>query len=143
MTDAQPQLMRTPLGIAALLAGFAFAACATTSKTTTTMSIPRNDIGRTGQVVSVQQTVERVQGNPAGGALAGGAIGGIAFRSRFGAAAGAATGAILSSGSSERRAYVVEVQFDDGTTGHFDYVDYAPFGPGQRVRITSGGLAPA
>jgi outer membrane lipoprotein SlyB len=118
--------------------------CATTSTTTTTSTIPSADIGKTGQVVSVHQTVERVQGNPAGGALAGGVIGGVLFRGRpAGVAAGAVTGAMASSGSSERVAYQVDVRFDDGTFGQFDYVDYSPFGPGQRVMITPSGLAPA
>jgi outer membrane lipoprotein SlyB len=127
---------------AAALATAGLTGCATTSRTTTTTSIPRADIGKTGQVVAVHQTVERVQGNPVGGALAGGVIGGIGFRnSAVGAVAGAATGAALSRGSSERRAYQVDVQFDDGTVGRFDYVDYSPFRPGDRVMITSRGLA--
>jgi outer membrane lipoprotein SlyB len=92
--------------------------------------------------VSVQETVERVQGHPVGGALAGGLVGGVVFRgSVVGTAAGAATGAAVSRGSSERRAYQVHVQFDDGTSGRFDYVDYSPFGPGERVVITPSGLA--
>ena len=129
----------TALAIAASAGG-----CATTTTTTRTVSIPRADIGKTGQVVSVSETVERVQGNPAGGALAGGVIGGVLLGgSVLGAAAGAATGAAVSSGASERRAYLVDVQFDDGTVGQFDYIDYSPFGPGERVRITPGGLAPA
>jgi hypothetical protein len=50
-------------------------------------------------------------------------IGGVLFRgSVVGAAAGAATGAAVSRGSSERRAYEVHVQFDDGTVGTFDYI---------------------
>jgi hypothetical protein len=35
----------------------------------------------------------------------------------------------------------VQVQFDDGTSGSFDYVDYAPWQPGERVMVTSNGLA--
>jgi outer membrane lipoprotein SlyB len=144
MAAASVLYMLKPLCIAALLATGALAGCVTTSRTTTTTSIPRADIGKTGQVVSVSETVERVQGNPVGGALAGGVIGGLAFRgSAVGALAGAATGAAVSSGSSERRAYEVHVQFDDGTVGHFDYVDYSPFQPGERVMITPSGLAPA
>jgi outer membrane lipoprotein SlyB len=142
MADAPRLYMLKPLCIAAIFAASTFAGCATTSRTTTTTSIPRADIGKAGQVVSVSETVERVQGNPVGGALAGGVIGGVAFRgSPVGAAAGAATGAAVSSGSSERRAYEVQVQFDDGTIGQFDYVDYSPFTPGERVVITPSGLA--
>jgi outer membrane lipoprotein SlyB len=142
MADAWVSYMLKRVCMAAVLAIGAFAGCATRSTTTTTTSIPRADIGKTGQVVSVSETVERVQGNPAGGALAGGVIGGVALRgSVVGAAAGAATGAAVSRGSSERRAYQVQVQFDDGTVGQFDYVDYSPFGPGERVMITPSGLA--
>jgi outer membrane lipoprotein SlyB len=143
MADAEILYMLKRLCIAAFLATAPVAGCATTSTTTTTTAIPSADLGKTGQVVSVSQTVERVQGNPVGGALAGGLIGGVLFRGPLGAAAGAATGAAVSSGSSERRAYLVNVQFDDGTTGRFDFVDYSPFAPGQRVMITPSGLVPA
>jgi outer membrane lipoprotein SlyB len=144
MADAQLLHMVKRAWIAAFLATAAFAGCATTSRMTTTTSIPSADIGMAGQVVSVSQTVERVQGNPVGGALAGGVIGGVLFRgSAVGAVAGAATGAAVSSGSAERREYLVNVRFDDGTVGRFDYVDFAPFAPGQRVVVTPSGLAPA
>jgi outer membrane lipoprotein SlyB len=137
MADAAVLYMLKRLFIAAVLA----AGCATTTTTTTTSSIPRAEIGKSGQVVAVNETVEHVQGNPVGGALAGGLIGGVALRgSMVGAAAGAATGAALSRGSSERRTYEVHVQFDDGTVGRFDYVDYSPFAPGDRVRIAANGL---
>ncbi len=129
------------LSIAALLGLALVAGCATTSRTTVTSAIPNRDFGRSGQVVSVTQTVERVQGNPAGGALVGGVIGGLAFREPLGAAAGAATGAAVSAGSSERREYLVHVQFDDGSVGRFDYIDTAPFVPGDRVVVTPSGLA--
>jgi outer membrane lipoprotein SlyB len=142
MADAVGLHMLKRLCLVAVFATGAVAGCATTSTTTTTTSIPRADLGKTGQVVSVSETVERVQGNPVGGALAGGLIGGVALRgSVVGAAAGAATGAAVSRGSSERRAYEVNVQFDDGTMGQFDYVDYSPFAPGERVTITPRGLA--
>ena len=129
------------LCIATVLATGAFAGCATTSTTTTTMSIPRADIGKTGQVVDVREVVQRVEGNPAGGALAGGLIGGAVFGGVGGAAVGAATGAVVSSGNAERRTYQVNVQFDDGTMGQFDYVDFTPWTPGQRVVTTPDGLA--
>ncbi len=135
--------MREPRWIAALLLAVPLAGCATTSTTSTTVSIPTADLGRTGQVVSVTQNVQRVQGNPAAGALAGGVIGGLAFREPLGAAGGAATGAAFSRGSSEHREYLVYVQFDDGTVGRFDYVDASPFAPGERVMVTPGGLARA
>jgi outer membrane lipoprotein SlyB len=140
MGDALQPLMLKRLCIATVLATGAFAGCATTSTRSTTVSIPSDDVGMTGQVVAVRENVQRVEGNPAGGALAGGVIGGLLFRGIGGAAVGAATGAIVSSGSSERRTYEVHVRFDDGTAGHFDYVDYAPFRPGDRVVITPEGL---
>jgi outer membrane lipoprotein SlyB len=144
MSDAFVLCMLRALCIATMLATGAFAGCATTSRTTTTVSIPSSNLGKTGQVVSVSETVERVQGNPVGGALAGGVIGGVLFRgSVVGAAAGAATGAAVSNRSSERRAYAVNVQFDDGTVGEFDYIDYSPFAPGERVVITPSGLVRA
>jgi outer membrane lipoprotein SlyB len=142
MSDASDRHMLKRLCIAAMLVTGVVGGCATTTRTTTTVSIPSSNLGKTGQVVSVSETVERVEGNPVGGALAGGAIGGVLFRgSLVGAAAGAATGAAVSRGSSERRAYEVQVQFDDGTVGQFDYVDYSPFRPGERVMITPSGLA--
>jgi outer membrane lipoprotein SlyB len=131
------------LCVAAVLATGALAGCATTTRTITTTSIPAYDVGKTGQVVSVSEKVERVQGNPVGGALAGGLIGGAVFRNPLGAAAGAATGAAVSRGSSERRAYQVYVRFDDGTNGRFDYIDYSPWAPGERVMITPNGLSRA
>jgi len=132
--------MLKSLCIATVLAAGAFAGCATTSTVSSTVSIPSADIGKTGQVVAVRETVQSIQGNPVGGALAGGVIGGLLFQGVGGAAVGAATGAIVSSGYAERRTYEVHVRFDDGTAGHFDYVDYAPFGPGERVVITPNGL---
>ena len=61
----------------------------------------------------------------------------------FGAAVGAATGAALSQGSSEQRAYEVRVRFDDGMIGVFTYADFSPFRPGDDVVLTTGGLARA
>jgi outer membrane lipoprotein SlyB len=133
--------MRKCRWLAVLLFAAPLVGCATTSTRTVTSSIPRADLGRSGQVVSVTQNVERVDGNPAGGALVGGVIGGLAFRQPLGAAAGAATGAAVSMGSSERREYLVHVRFDDGSIGRFDYIDYSPFSPGERVMITPSGLA--
>jgi outer membrane lipoprotein SlyB len=102
---------------------------------------------RTGIVESVRQNVRRVEGNPAGGAAAGALIGGILFggrgpRTLFGALAGAATGAALSQGSYETRAYEVTIRFDNGTRGVFMYRDYAPFRPGDRVELTPDGPRP-
>ena len=136
--------MLKPICIAIALSGFA---CATTSTTSTTSyAAPAADLGKTGQVESVREVVRRIEGNPAGGAVAGALIGGVLFHGSgpstlFGAAAGAATGAAVSQGRAEERAYEVRVRFDDGSAGVFDYRDWSPFAPGDRVVVVSGGLA--
>jgi outer membrane lipoprotein SlyB len=132
-------------------------ACATTDTTSTTWTDP-NAPGygayppppgyvRGGQVQSVQEVVQRTQGQPAAGAVAGALIGSFLFGGHgpgsalAGAAGGAAVGAAASSGSSETRTYHVVVRFDDGGYGTFVYAGYSPFGPGQRVVLTPQGLA--
>ena len=92
--------------------------------------------------------MQRVEGNPAGGALAGALIGGFLFRGRgpaslFGAVAGASIGAAASQGSAETRTYQVLVHFDDGAYGMFVYRGYSPFRPGEAVVLTPQGLARA
>jgi outer membrane lipoprotein SlyB len=121
--------------------------CATTSTTSTTWVDPNapGTWGRTGYVESIQEIVHRVQGNPAGGALAGALIGGFLFHGRgpatlFGAATGAAIGAAASQGSSETRTYQVLVRFDDGDHGMFVYAAFPPFRPGDPVVLTAQGL---
>src|SRR5580765_3492333 len=111
--------------------------CATTSTTSTTWVDPGpgGNWARPGRVESVQEVVERVEGNPAGGAIAGALIGGLLFGGRgpdrlFGAAAGAGIGAAASQGSAEVRTYQVLVHFYDGGYGRFVYRDYSPFRPG-------------
>ena len=142
---------------AALLLLVALAsACATTDTYSTTWTEPvpppppgapyAGPYGRSGQVRSVQEIVQRTQGDPAGGAIAGALIGGLFFGGRgpgavLGAASGAAIGAAASQGSAEMRTYQILVQFDDGATGAFNYPGYAPFWPGERVVLTPEGLA--
>lgn len=134
------------LCVALLIGAFG---CVTTSTTTSTWTEapPAAEVGKQGHVQYVREIVHRVQGNPTGGAIAGALIGGALFHGSapstlFGAAAGAATGAALSSGYDEERAYEVHVIFDDGSQGIFAYRGYSPFMPGQRVVIAPGGLAP-
>jgi len=122
-------------------------ACATTTTTRTTWTDPvAVGYGRTGSVDSVQEIVQRTQGNPGAGAVAGALIGGLVFgggrgpSAVAGAAGGAAVGAAASSGASEQRSYEVVVRFDDGGYGEFVYADFAPFRPGERVVITPNGL---
>jgi outer membrane lipoprotein SlyB len=122
-------------------------ACATTSTSSTTWVDPNapGNWARTGRVESVQETVRRVQGDPAGGALAGALIGGFLFGrgpgALLGAASGAAIGASASQGSAETRTYQVLVHFDDGEYGMFVYGGYSPFRPGEPVVLTPRGLA--
>lgn len=132
-------------GLAMVIAG----SCANTSTSTTTWSAPPAAAGwtRAGYVESISEIVERVEGNPAGGALAGALIGGVLFGHRghaslFGAATGAALGAAASQGRHETRTYHVLVRFDDGTHGMFVYAGPPPFLPGQPVALTAQGLGP-
>lgn len=123
-------------------------ACATTTTTTRTVWTDPAAGGsmRAGSVASVQEIVQRTQGNPAGGAAAGALIGGLMFGGRRGPAAvagmagGAAVGAAASQGSSEQRSYQIVVRFDDGAYGEFVYAGFSPFRPGERVVVTPGGL---
>jgi outer membrane lipoprotein SlyB len=116
----------------------AIASCATTSTETVWSSAPP----RLGRVEAVQETVHRVVGNPAGGAIVGGLIGALLFRRApvAGALGGAAVGAAASSGSSQSVDYHVIVDFDDGARRDFVYVGYDPFIPGDRVELTPRGL---
>jgi outer membrane lipoprotein SlyB len=117
--------------------------CATTT-TTSTAWTAASPYPREGRVESVQEVVQRTEGNPAGGALAGALIGGFLFgrgpARLFGAAAGAAVGAAASQGATETRTYHVLVHFADGTYGMFIYRGYPPFGPGQAVVLGPQGL---
>lgn len=124
----------------------AASACATTTTTSTTWTEPAGAWARPGQVESVREIVNRVQGNPAGGALVGALIGGLLFHGRgpatlFGAATGAAIGAAASQGSAETRTYQVLVRFDDGDYGMFAFGGPPPFSPGDRVLLTRQGLS--
>lgn len=99
---------------------------------------------RPGTVEFVREVVHRRDGNPAGGAAAGAAIGAMlgedAPSTLFGALAGALVGAAVSSGSEEHRVYEVGVRFDDGGADVFVYQGQSPFGPGEPVAQTPGGL---
>jgi outer membrane lipoprotein SlyB len=126
------------------------AACATTTTTRTVWTNPgAAGYGRAGMVDSVQEIVQRTQGNPAGGAAAGALIGGLVFgggrgpSAVAGAAGGAAVGAAASQGTREERSYQIMVRFDDGGLGEFVYAGYSPFRPGERVTVTPGGLVRA
>ncbi len=94
----------------------------------------------TGQVVQVEQIVNRREGHPVAGAVAGALLGGVIFHSGKAAVIGGGLGAIASSGSSTRLLYLVTVQFDTGEMGRFEFVDWSPFRPGDRVVMTNQGL---
>lgn len=134
------------LGIIAALA-LVNPGCGTTTTSTTVWTQPTgNAWTRPGRVESVQETIRRDEGNPAGGALVGALIGGILFHGRgpatlFGMAGGAAVGAAASQGTYEQRTYQVLVRFDDGGYGMFLYRNYPPFQPGEPVVLTPQGLA--
>lgn len=137
----------------AVLAALPLAACVTATTSTTTWGddgAAYADPGwvRTGHVETVRETVQRVQGDPAGGAVAGGIVGGLIGalvdppHALAGAIGGAAIGAAASQGSGERRWYEVRVRFDDGGVERFVYEGGSPFRPGQPVQLTAQGLYP-
>ncbi|HVT99559.1 MAG TPA: hypothetical protein VHE33_18820 [Acidobacteriaceae bacterium] len=125
-------------------------ACATTTTTRTTWTDPAAaGYGRSGSVASVQEIVQRTEGNPGAGAVAGALVGGLMFgggrgpAAVAGAAGGAAVGAAASQGTTEQRTYEIVVRFDDGGYGEFVYAGYSPFRPGERVAVTPDGLTRA
>ncbi|HEY0714102.1 MAG TPA: hypothetical protein VGF45_15585 [Polyangia bacterium] len=135
--------------MAVVLLSSLLAACSTTTTSSTTWTAqPPPTWARPGHVESIREIVQRTQGNPAGGAVAGALIGGLLFGghhhhpSLFGAAIGAATGAAVSQGTTESRTYEVLVRFDDGGHGIFVYANQSPFAPGQPVVLTPQGLGP-
>src|SRR5262249_52244638 len=128
---------------AALVAGSLLFGCAATA-TYSTDPYADEYSPRAGVVQSVRVIVQHVHGNPAGGAAAGARIGAVLLggrgpRTLCGAAAGAATGGALSSGSYETRAYEITIRFDNGARGVFTYRDYSPFRPGDRIEMGPDG----
>jgi len=98
-------------------------------------------VAQTGQVVNVTEIVNRREGHPVAGAAAGALLGGAIFHSAGAAVVGGGLGALASSGHGERRTYEVTVRFDNGEMGRFDYADWAPFRPGDRVVLQGNELA--
>lgn len=157
--------MRTRPFIAAASA-LLLAGCVTSRTTTRTWNddYAGQDWSRPGHVESVRETVQRDEGNPAGGAVAGALIGGLlgsalgghthydrwgyghyqgsAAGALVGAVGGAAVGAAASQGSAERRWYELFVRFDDGGLERYVYEGYPPFQVGQPVTAGPRGLAP-
>ncbi len=143
----------------ALLAPALLSACVTTTTTTRTWGDPgAESLARSGHVEWITETVRRHDGDPAGGAIAGAAVGGVLgsligaghhhygpspVGALFGAATGAMVGAAASQGSSEERFYEVTVRFDDGGRQTFLYRAWPPFRVGDPVQLTPYGLSPA
>jgi outer membrane lipoprotein SlyB len=124
------------------------------------------DYQRRGRVESVREVVQRQQGNPAGGAVAGAIIGGLLGSAigghthydrwgyghyqgnpagaLVGAVGGAAIGAAASQGNgAENRWYEVNVRFEDGGYETYTYRGAPPFRPGDFVVLEARGLVPA
>ena len=122
------------------------AGCFTSTTTATTWTAPAGaSWTRPGTVQEVRRIVDRVEGNPAAGAIAGALIGGLLFHGRgpatlFGAATGAAIGAAASQGAAESTTFQLLVRFDDGDYGMFAFRGPPPFAPGDRVVLAPGGL---
>jgi outer membrane lipoprotein SlyB len=132
--------------ILSLLAAAALASgCYTEStyaRTYTAEPTPGPSYAAYGRVTQIQEVVRERRGQPLAGAAAGALLGGAIFHSWGAAAVGGGIGAIASSGRSAERVVEVTVQFDNGERGVYDYRDYAPFRPGDRVVATEDGLHP-
>ncbi|GEJ59366.1 hypothetical protein [Anaeromyxobacter diazotrophicus] len=157
--------MRTRPFVAAAASALLLSGCVTHRTTTRTWDDGYGqEWSRPGHVESVRETVQRDEGNPAGGAVAGALIGGLlgsalgghtsydrwgtghyhgsAAGALVGAVGGAAVGAAASQGSAERRWYELFVRFDDGGLDRYVYEGYPPFQVGQPVVAGPRGLAP-
>ncbi len=125
-------------------------ACVTTSTTTRTWGEPYGQgWARYGRVESIRETVQRQQGDPGGGAVAGAIIGGLLGNAMSGghggatvagAIGGAMVGSAASQGAAEQRLYEVHVRFDDGALETFVYQNVLPFRVGEPVVLTANGL---
>lgn len=147
---------------ALLLLPVLLGACVTTTTRSTTWGDPAGPSERYGRVQSIQETVERREGQPGAGAVAGALIGGVlgsalgadthwdrygrrhSHASGAGAVGGAVVGAVVgaaaSQGQSERRFYDLVVQFEDGGVERFRYEGAAPFRVGDALVLGPNGL---
>jgi outer membrane lipoprotein SlyB len=134
-----------------LLPVLLLSACVTTTTETRSWGEPyAQSWARYGHVESVRETIQRQQGDPGGGAVAGAIIGGLLGNAWSGghggatiagAIGGAMVGSAASQGQAEQRFYEVFVRFDDGAVERFVYQGYLPFAVGEPVVLTAQGLA--
>lgn len=146
------------------LASLGLSGCVMATTETRTWDDPAGEASyeRHGRVSRVRETIQRQEGSPAGGAIAGAIIGGLIGSTigghthydrwgnghfhgsgggaLVGAAGGAAIGAAASSGSAEDRYYEVYVRFDDGGYETFTYHGSSPFRAGDEVFLGPRGL---
>ncbi len=144
--------------LALTLPALLLSACVATTTTSRTWGEPyggqpyAQGWARYGHVESVRETVQRQQGDPAGGAVAGAIIGGLLGNAVSGghggatvagAIGGAMVGSAASQGQAEYHMYEVFVRFDDGALEPFVYQGWLPFAVGEPVVLTAQGLARA
>ena len=104
--------------------------------------------GRVGTVEFVRTQAVPTSGSTlgtVGGAVVGGLLGNQVGQGRGrtlatvgGAAGGAAVGNRMTSGTDT--VWVINVQFDDGANANIEQASQPPVAPGDRVRVTNGGL---
>ena len=140
----------TKLALVLVLPALLLSACVTTTTESRMLGDPYGQQwARYGHVESVRETVQRQQGDPAGGAVAGAVIGGLLGNAWSrgspggtfaGAVGGAMVGSAASQGAAEQRTYEVFVRFDDGALETFVYRNVLPFRPNDPVVLTANGL---
>jgi outer membrane lipoprotein SlyB len=140
----------TRLRLEAFLLPVLAAACVTTATHSRMWGAPPPPPlpDRLGRVEWIRETVQRHEGNPAGGAAVGALVGGLLGHAVtghsggavVGAVGGAVAGASASQGAAESRTYEIAVRFEDGGAQTFLFGGWCPFGVGDLVAWTARGL---